>query len=361
MKLITILLGVITLFVYYSANVPPTSPMYVAVLPFFLPLLLLLLLILVIYWLVKKSFFLVVPLAILLIGTKFIRSTFAINQSSSEDFTTSFNILSYNVSFFKKPNLHYFEGDQFSDEIPAEASAIKNWITTQAADIMCFQEYYNDDNSSTYNTIASLVGDEKYNYYFSSDKLGINKAQYGVVTFSRFPIVEQGDIFISDNRYNRAIFTDLAIYTDTVRVINVHLQSMELRGNNPMYANSVNSAKSNALQIYYKLRSGFIHHSQQTEEIMNYIETSPYPVIVCGDFNESPYGYIYQSFNEKMSNAFEEAGNGFGFSYNGNTLPFLRIDHQFFQDEIEILDFTTYEDVKYSEHHPIQATYQLKP
>jgi endonuclease/exonuclease/phosphatase (EEP) superfamily protein YafD len=80
---------------------------------------------------------------------------------------------------------------------------------------------------------------------------------------------------------------------------------------------------------------------------------------VCGDFNETPYGYAYGQVRHRLSNAFEEAGSGFGFSYR-NAPRYIRIDNQFYdKKKLKVLDFQTRRDVSYSDHYPIVGRYKL--
>ena len=64
-------------------------------------------------------------------------------------------------------------------------------------------------------------------------------------------------------------------------------------------------------------------------------------------------------YKKYYCNAFEEAGKGLGFSYNGR-MSFLRIDNQFFNKTIRIKKFDTFYDMKASDHFPIMARYNLE-
>ena len=95
-------------------------------------------------------------------------------------------------------------------------------------------------------------------------------------------------------------------------------------------------------------------------KVENWIDESPYPVILAGDLNELPYGYAYGRLRAKLKNSFEEKGFGFGFTYH-KILSFLRIDNQFFDDrKIEILNFRTLSNVPFSDHYPVKAWYIIK-
>ena len=60
-----------------------------------------------------------------------------------------------------------------------------------------------------------------------------------------------------------------------------------------------------------------------------------------------------------LNNAFEEKGQGFGFTRFGKPFP-VRIDNQFFSDEIGLKSFKTLDNLRYSDHVPIIGTYSWK-
>jgi endonuclease/exonuclease/phosphatase family metal-dependent hydrolase len=93
---------------------------------------------------------------------------------------------------------------------------------------------------------------------------------------------------------------------------------------------------------------------------LEHIRESPYPVIVCGDFNDTPFSYTYNELAKELKNAFVEAGSGIGATYNG-PLPFLRIDNQFHSEELKAAGYETHYEMGLSDHFPISAKYVLKP
>ena len=106
----------------------------------------------------------------------------------------------------------------------------------------------------------------------------------------------------------------------------------------------------------YRLRKGFVSRAIQIKGLVNNIKECKYKIILCGDLNELPYSYPYFSLRGQLHNAFEKAGNGFGFTYNGK-LFFLRIDNQFFSKNLEINNFMTHRNIDYSDHFPLTASY----
>jgi endonuclease/exonuclease/phosphatase family metal-dependent hydrolase len=180
----------------------------------------------------------------------------------------------------------------------------------------------------------------------------------GIAIISKFPIVHKGEIFTEKSNYaNRSIFTDIRVNSDTIRIVNLHFHSMVL---NPLPSTTnLSSMKQFTIDTYARVKSGLLFREKQANMILDFINNSPYPVIVAGDFNEIPYGYVYRKFSKFFDNAFEEAGNGFGFSIN-TTFPFLRIDNQFYDaNTFDAIHYTTFREISISEHYPIQTVYRF--
>jgi endonuclease/exonuclease/phosphatase family metal-dependent hydrolase len=107
------------------------------------------------------------------------------------------------------------------------------------------------------------------------------------------------------------------------------------------------------------LKYGAEARSSQIDKLIDHTNSSPFPYFVCGDFNETPYSYNYFKLRHHFSNAFEEAGNGFGFTLN-SIIFYLRIDHQFYHQDIEALDFRVDRSMKISDHFPTRGFYQVR-
>ena len=118
-------------------------------------------------------------------------------------------------------------------------------------------------------------------------------------------------------------------------------------------------AKKEGKGILSSLKWGFEKHSSEVEMVERLIDESVYPVILCGDFNETPYGNAYGNIRDRLKNAFEERGNGFGFTMNRSP-RIIRIDNQFCSESIKVLDFQTFSDIKYSDHLPILGRYKIR-
>jgi endonuclease/exonuclease/phosphatase family metal-dependent hydrolase len=173
--------------------------------------------------------------------------------------------------------------------------------------------------------------------------------------FTTYDILNSGIVW-EDSTINGAIFADINLGSDTIRVYNVHLASMGLQLS--QYKQKGGYA-GKLKKLVSKLKNGATHRSYQVDKLMEHTATSPYPFIICGDFNEMPYSYNYFRFKANLENTFEEAGNGFGFSLN-SPLFFLRIDHQFYNSGIKAINYRVDRSMKISDHFPTRAVYKIE-
>lgn len=265
---------------------------------------------------------------------------------SFNDSNGKLKVLSYNVRVFNNYS-------NLRNEGYISSKKMIGWSIENEAHIKCFQEYYNNDKSDIFNVRAQL---EKSGWKYHHEKIVLqdkSKAEFGVTIYSKYPIVNKGEIKDEEGRFLNSIFADVSIGDDTIRIYNTHLESMAINEENVV--NRDRLAQS-YIDTGYRLKNGFVSRARQVKALASDIKRSPYKTILCGDLNEVPYSYAYFSLRNLLNNAFEKAGNGFGFTYNGK-LFFLRIDNQFHSSDFNIHSFQTHRNVDYSDHFPLTATY----
>lgn len=262
-------------------------------------------------------------------------------------------IFSYNVEQFKLTN-NRFEREHSSERV----QRMLTYILQFDAPIKCFQEFYNSKHVPGHNLLDRF----RQAGYVHAVLLDSNAAAYGegglgTTIFSKYPILQSGRTFFWG--LNGVVWADINTGRDTIRVINVHLHSMGIRVNKVLMQNQLTGVKHETHGVLSALRFGFIERQEQVGQIEALIRVSPYPVIVTGDHNETPYSVVYQRLRWMLPNSFEDAGHGFGFTYN-HPPGFIRIDHQFHDPRLPALNFETINSVGYSDHYPIVGTYALR-
>ncbi len=304
-------------------------------------------------WITARSWKFLVSAAFLLMTWPILNRTIRLwpeTVSSMPDF--SFSLVSYNLMYGDTHG--YYEKKDDSNMKGLSAA-----LDTLSADIKCFQEFYNDEKIHEYDLIARLSKRNPYYIYMhSGPKNQKGQGAIGLAIFSRFPIIAKKEVYWKSN-HNGLLAADIVVNEDTIRVINLQLQSMGIRLEKVINANKEYDSRE-ARNVLSQLKSGFEKRSVQVNELENWIAESPYPVIVAGDFNELPYGYAYGRVRKRLHNAFEESGFGFGFTYH-KILGFLRIDNQFYDPAaFSSVVFHTYRNIPYSDHYPVKGWYLMK-
>ena len=160
------------------------------------------------------------------------------------------------------------------------------------------------------------------------------------------------------------MYVDMLIHGDTIRVYNLHLESIGFQSSDYQFVEEITKgqAEQAALRrasssIVRKLLRAFNFRSQQTEVVIKSLSECPYPVIICGDFNDTPLSFAYHSISKGLDDAFIQAGFGLGNTFNGK-LPPMRIDYILYSPEFEAYDFNVHR-IDLSDHFPV-STYLSK-
>ncbi len=272
----------------------------------------------------------------------------------------TFTIVSFNVQSFR--TFYYHESQEYLDSIAL-------FLKSLNPHIICFQEYYNDleSDKNIMNFLKKSL-DMDYNYV-GSRLLRDKRYQFGLAVISKFPITDTGKILninyeVDDfSTTNYAIYTDINIDKDTFRLYNVHLESFKISEDeniiNYFESGIMDEIKKGSLkELLSRLKTAFIFRSRQLQIIREHINNSPYPVIVCGDFNDTPASWAYAQMSKGLQDAFVIAGRGTGKTYVGR-YPSLRIDYILTDEKINIHKFDV-PDVIFSEHYPIYAVCSVK-
>ncbi|HEX7493676.1 MAG TPA: endonuclease/exonuclease/phosphatase family protein [Bacteroidales bacterium] len=315
------------------------------------PYLLLINIILVIIWAMLLRFEAFISLVVIAVGFNHISNYIQFTRPSGNK-TNTFKVLSYNVRLF-----NYFENNH---GVTSEKKVIE-FIKAQKPDIICLQELY----VAGYPAIEEkFMIDALGGKYYSHMKLsGSGKNRYyGIVTLSRFPIVRKGEI-IHPGSSSLSIYTDVVIQKDTFRIYNNHLQSFRLKRMERSFIDELTASEDKEKMKEVKglsvsLKKGFVKRALQAEIVKSQINRSPFPVMVVGDFNDTPVSYAYRKIRSGLNDSFVNSGYGAGFTYRGNYPP-NRIDYILYDNSLTNSYFEILK-VKYSDHYPIIAYFRKK-
>jgi endonuclease/exonuclease/phosphatase family metal-dependent hydrolase len=321
------------------------------------PYLLLVNLVFLCYWIIRLKKQLLISLLVILLGWNHLNNLLPFSLKNhdvpgDENMGKLFKVLSYNVRGFDR---YQWTGD------PNTRNEIFGFIEQQSPDILCFQEYYTSSRKGQRESDLSAHLNEYPGsaVYYISDPA--NRQGYGIATYSKFPVLKRSRIPFN-SQSNAAMYTDMLIGRDTLRIFNIHLQSVRFRQENYAFMDTARFAYSSEQMqeiksIGSRLKSAFALRAEQAVIIANYIRDSPYPVIVMGDFNDTPQSFAYRKIKKGLKDAFRVAGRGFGNTYSGE-LPSFRIDHIMVEEPLVPYRFKRIR-VKYSDHFPITTWLQV--
>jgi endonuclease/exonuclease/phosphatase family metal-dependent hydrolase len=317
----------------------------------------------VFYWLItNKKIMSLLSLITILLGANILLGFVQYNIKTKLPKTVKTNhqevkIMSYNVRLFDLYNWwHNLE----------TRSKMFNLLTNESPDIACFQEFFHSDRGQFHNldTLVQFMNAKNYHVEYT---INLRKSDHwGMVTFSKYPIVNKGKLeFGGKYSNNSCIFTDIKINDDTVRVYNIHLQSINFMKKDYSFMDSLIDKDQDAQiegskRILWLLKKAYIKRAKQTDMVAEHIKNSPYPVIVCGDFNDPPSSYAYHILSHNLKDAFRETGRGFGQTFIGGSVPSFRIDYILHDKKFKAYEFNTIHKA-YSDHYPITCLLDLHP
>jgi endonuclease/exonuclease/phosphatase family metal-dependent hydrolase len=273
-------------------------------------------------------------------------SLFSSNTCNSKQ---EIKVLTFNVRLFDvynwKINHPYHQG-------------ILDFIVKQNPDIACFQEYYYQSDNN-YLTTSVLLNGLKTKYIHEYYPVINRKTDYfGIATITRFPIINKGNILF-EGTSNMCIYTDILINKDTVRVYNMHLESVRLGTEDYALLSSIEQKPedikvSKSKSVIRHLVRALKKRNIQANIIANHIQSCHYPVIVCGDFNDIPASYTYSVISKGLTDSYSILDWKLGSTYNGN-IPFLRIDYIMHSPSFCSHNYTIHR-VDLSDHFPVSCS-----
>jgi endonuclease/exonuclease/phosphatase family metal-dependent hydrolase len=339
---------------YLSVYISPATVWIFAFIGMGYPFILIINALFILLWIVFRKWYILISIVAIALGWNIFREYFQFQPKRKEPVTKEkqMRLLTYNVRLF---NYYQWEKDT------ATWNKIISYIHQENPDIVCFQEFITvpkskHDLESLKNKMAPL----SYSHVYYTDRVP-GKINFGMATFSRFPMVHKKMIEFK-HTLNGSIATDIVVGKDTFRLYNCHLQSIRLRNDyndvlDSLIFNYSEKQLDNLKDLSSRMRQAFIQRASQVDILSGEIRSSPYPVIVCGDFNDTPVSYAYHKIGSKLEDAFIEAGSGTGNTFRGN-LPYVRIDYVFYNEPLHARHYST-KEIHWSDHYPLTVDFTI--
>lgn len=330
-SLFALALGISLLVSYVPTTVIPS----LSILSLIVPLLVILNLLFALYWIFKKKrnvmlSGILLVLWYLVLGPfyRFSRS----NETSRKD-EKALTIMSFNARSFNELGQLDIENVE---------SLIYDFVTDKDPDIVCFQE--------TFYAMKRNNALDQYKYKFVDFIYGKHSGKVIQSIYSKFPILKI-DSIVFPGSSNNAIYADILMEKDTIRIYNVHLQSFRIEPN----LNTIQREESS--RLFAKSRRVMLKQYEQANLIRKSMDATAHKKIVVGDFNNTQYSNVYHIIKGDMNDSYFEKGTGFGRTYDLLRFP-MRIDYILADPEFEVIDHKNFNE-RLSDHYPVMATLRL--
>lgn len=304
----------------------------------------------IIAWIGFSKWYFIISVVVLLSGYKVLNRSIPYRTNETEITKPgAIKVMSFNIRVFNRYGW-------IKDGAPQD---IAQFVNNQNPDVLCFQEFgmNNRLNTHTERKLLSLFKKWKY-HYLEYGNPGSSGYRQGLAVFSKYPILRSQRLPVGDED-NFTVYADIEKDDKVIRVFNSHLQSINMSGKEgfvyKLLRNSTDQQKvKQELGVFrWHMNKAYQERALQAQSFREYIDASPYPVIVCGDFNDTPVSYAYNKIKGELIDAYCDSGNGVGSTYNG-PYPFLRIDYIFFDKRLSSNNFTRHK-VDLSDHYPISC------
>jgi len=358
-----IAVAVAFLLVCCTSFLSPGRYWYIAVLGIGFPFIVLTLVLFLFFWLFFKSRWAILPLLTLLVGWTQVHALFGLHLFSSFRMKKpegALRIMQWNVSRLDQMNLKR-PGGTFRQ-------SIFDYIMKMDPDVLCMEEFLESNNPRAFSeNIPYVTNTLQYPYhFFARDHRRLNGVyEHGVIIFSRYPILDTLRIRYSGPDSSKTgeslIHVDIEVKGQRIRVFATHLQSLRFDGSDYSAMKTIAKVEDGVMDkskgILKKFKLAYFLRSGQAELVRREKDASPYPTVLCGDFNDVPNSFTYSRIKGDDNDAFLASGFGIGRTY-ASLSPTLRIDYILTGKKLKIIQFKK-AVLRYSDHYPLVVDIKL--
>lgn len=328
---------------------------YLALTGLIFPLIVFALLFFIIIWAFANSKWVWLSIIVLLLGMQQILAVFGFHLPKDFEAAKGENtlrVLQWNVSSW----------DQYNNKNVGELNyrpLMLDLVEIQNADVLCFQEFFESRDSKYMPKNIPPIVKMGYPYYYFVTSIGWEKDyETGVAIFSKYPIIDSAKFEYGKNSFaEHLIYIDIKVKDKIFRVLTTHLQSVRFDADDYQSLSKIKHSNKEGLKdsrtIVAKLKKGYTYRYSQAEIVHQQIEASPYPVIVCGDFNDVPNSNTYFKIKGRLQDTFLKTGFFIGRTFRFIS-PTLRIDY-ILSDKKFSVQQSQIIHVPYSDHYPVET------
>lgn len=295
--------------------------------------------VLLLFWVFRRKKRWIYNAFFMAIGYQFIIRTIQFNPPTKDK-------AEFTISAFNTKVQRVYDGGNTSIEID-------NYLQDKQYDVSFLLEWLGDKGN---------INSYEYPYQKYLELMTGNRPLgFGIRAVSKHKILDWERIKYPHKSNNLAGFFDIDIEGKVVRFVVMHLQTNSISSSD--YHTIINpdtddEYRDYALKFVLKLKKNIEKRSIQVNTILEAIEESPYPVVIVGDFNDTPQSFAYQSLKRGRKDAFVERGNGWGATYL-KPFPMLRIDYILYDPELQCTGYSSSKEIS-SDHKLIEAGFKFK-
>jgi endonuclease/exonuclease/phosphatase family metal-dependent hydrolase len=290
-----------------------------------------------IFWALRRDRYAWFSVGCILAGLGYFGGFFNLSfAETAKDPDAAISVLTYNIA-----SLDNYAGKKGKRQEALEADFKEFASQIEQPDVFCMQEWKGEKLTGLVNSTFGFAN----NYRVENTAI-----------FSKFPIQNKGSLDFG-NTTNNCVWADLKTPKGTVRFYSVHLQSNKLTQTADKIATKGHLNDEQTWRdirfVMGRYKTAVAIRAKQAQQVAEHIAKSPYPVILCGDFNDPPVSYTYNLLSKSLQDSFCEKGSGVGSTFAGN-LPFLRIDYVLPGKKFKVLNHTVI-GTKLSDHYPVEV------
>jgi endonuclease/exonuclease/phosphatase family metal-dependent hydrolase len=286
---------------------------------------------------------LLIPILALILSIPGLAKSYSLGEKNED--TASIKVMTYNIGVFRDYKVN-------SRTVTDVKKSLAKLVKEQNPDVICLQESgkWPQNRASEF---SKMIG---YKYY------SVNPVN-GNSFFSKFPI-EDVKGFNNETISKYADIKKVKIDKDeSFYLVNCHFNSFGISNEEIEYINDAkNIVKDKEIygkSVITKLTRGFKLRTKSTQVLIDKLPDDDTPLVICGDFNDTPLSYTYNQMSKAgLKDAFLAVSKGIGKTYCGR-LPLLRIDYFWYNDNIEIVDYNRIKQTT-SDHYPLLMSFNIK-